>query len=46
MEIFQSKLEEAENISSMKEDCRRERWRNQCIQIKHKEIKTVEGQTW
>ncbi|KAK2504345.1 hypothetical protein MC885_020638, partial [Smutsia gigantea] len=27
MEIFQSKLEEAEKISSTKEDCRRERWR-------------------
>ncbi|XP_073095428.1 CWF19-like protein 2 isoform X3 [Manis javanica] len=27
MEIFQSKLEEAEKISSMKEDCTRERWR-------------------
>nr|KAF6354660.1 CWF19 like cell cycle control factor 2 [Myotis myotis] len=27
MEIFQSKLEEAENTASTKEDCRQERWR-------------------
>ncbi|XP_060035776.1 CWF19-like protein 2 isoform X2 [Erinaceus europaeus] len=40
MEIFQSKLEEAEKAASAKEDCRRERWRKMAYSESGQENRT------